>query len=195
MHDLIVPAASRTGTQRSGWMAHPSDVMRLIAGLMLVSVVSVGCAKSGGAGPSPATNRPAVSVALTCPSPVLERLGGSNETGGTVPSDVRITSVIRCRLGSPPVTARGAGGVIEERANGTPTVLLAALRKPDGVATSRQACPAIAQLLPYVILIDSTGKGWLPWLPRTACNLVQSGVTEALNALPFRLVRNTPAVR
>ncbi|MCW2539597.1 MAG: hypothetical protein JWN95_1322 [Frankiales bacterium] len=168
---------------------------RLIAGLALVSVLLTACAQSSGSGQSPSAGRPPVSVALSCPSPILSRVTESNRTGGAVPDGVRITSVIRCRVGSPPVTARGAGGVIQERATGTPTALLAALRQPDQAAASNQVCPAIGQILPYVILVDSTGKGWLPWLPRNSCKLVQPGVTEALNALPFRLVRNTPAIR
>jgi len=80
---------------------------------------------------------------------------------------------------------------VTERADGPATKLRAALNRRSE-PPAKGACPAIAMIVPYFVLVDSAGKGYLPALPYTSCMLPQSQFIQELNALPFRVVSSTP---
>jgi hypothetical protein len=170
--------------------------MRWVAGI-LTAVLLAGCAStqtaSGGPAGSTGTSaaRP-VTVKATCPPDLTMSGRPSNEPGGPVPATATIAWVLRCRTEVQPVAGKGSWEMLlTERADGNPSALRAALNRPSERRTDG-ACPAIAMVVPYFVLVDSAGIGYLPTMPYDACQLPQPAALEELNRLPFRLVSSTP---
>src|SRR5438445_13830852 len=172
-------------------------VWLMIAAMALLA----GCASATTQAPTPGgpevpsgRTKP-VFVTPTCPSAWIQSGRPSEPAGGPIPADVTIAWVLRCRTEVQPAPGKGNWEVrVTERADGPATKLRAALnRRSEPPATG--ACPAIAMIVPYFVLVDSAGKAYLPALPYTSCNLPQSAFIQELNALPFRVVSSTPIRR
>jgi hypothetical protein len=157
-----------------------------------------GCASSttptpaqGGPGAPSGSTKP-VTVTPSCPAALTQSGRPAEPAGGPIPADVTIAWVLRCRTDVQSVPGKGNWQVrVTERADGPATKLRTALNRPSEPRT-KGPCPAIAMIVPYFVLVDSAGKGYLPALPYTSCMLPQSQFIQELNALPFHVVSSTP---
>jgi hypothetical protein len=163
-------------------------VMALLAGC--ASSTTPAPAAGGPRAPSGSTKP--VSVTPSCPAALSQSGRPAVPAGGPIPAEVTIAWVLRCRTDVQSVPGKGNWQVrITERADGPATKLRAALNRRSE-PPSKGPCPAIAMIVPYFVLVDSAGKGYLPALPYTSCMLPQSQVIQELNTLPFRVVSSTP---
>jgi hypothetical protein len=157
---------------------------------MLAGCNSESTSTSGGA-PRSATPSVPVSASTTCPANLGEAGRPAEPIGGSIPADVTISWVLRCRVEVQAVPGKGSWQVrLTERADTPATALRDALNHPSEPRASGP-CPAIAMIEPYFVLVDTTGHGYLPALPRTACQLPQGQAIQELNKLPFQVISRT----
>jgi len=125
----------------------------------------------------------------TCPKNL--DLGGMPWQQGAEPAlGIDVSWVLRCRVEEKAFPGEGVWQVlITERADGSPTALIAALSKPSVSPPAGIACPAIAMIVPWFMLVDGNDKAHLPKIPTTICGMPQDDVITALNALPFKVVK------
>jgi len=143
-------------------------------------------------GGTSAPTRQPVRVATTCPSSVSNGGRADGQLGGPVPPGATISWVLNCRSTQQAISGKGVWQVLlSERSDGPAEDLLRALAQPDQ-PPSTGACPAIGAVLPYFVLVDSNGVGYLPRMPLTACGLPQEGAQQALHAMTWRLMSSVP---
>jgi hypothetical protein len=163
--------------------------LTLLAGC--ASATTSPAAPGGSKSETPRSGSPQV-VPATCPTALSQSGRPAEPEGGPVLSDVTISWVLRCRIDVQSIPGKGNWQVrLTERADGPATQLRAALNRPSEPLTNGP-CPAIAMIVPYFVLVDSTGRGYLPALPYDSCRLPQSKFMQELNALPFHVVSTTP---
>jgi len=147
------------------------------AAVALLAACAAGCADATPPAPDPG---PPAWVAPACPADSPEpRRGG-------IPDGFAVSWVLRCPIAPEQLTARAAG-TVPERADTPATELLATLRRPSDPRTSR-ACPAMAVVPPYVVLVGADGRGLAPRLPTDGCGLPRHEALDLLDALPYRAV-------
>lgn len=152
-------------------------------------IVLAGCGVGGaasGAVSTPATRQPDW-VTPTCPTP-----GQSLHTGGGVPTDFRVTWVLRCGTETRNLPGHGRWTVqVAERADTPATNLLAQLRQPSTAGRTGE-CAAQSVSIAYFALVDATGRALVPTVPTGTCGQPLPGVATALAALPFRTIAVDP---
>ena len=152
---------------------------------------SNGSSGSGSASGALSSVQPSLSPPVSPVSPVDSRCpaqldeGQHNAADGKpVPDDIAVAWVLRCRVVPQP---GGTRYLLVERSDSDPSRLLAALRTPDQ-PLSKGACPAIAMVVPYFVLVKGDGSSLLPHIPVTDCRLPQPPVLQAFNALQFQVI-------
>lgn len=176
---LVLAACAPSTSTRSGGSPTPTPTPS-----------GTGKYDSGGASGAfpiqPGENPPKPST--TCPNDVFSGLAYG--VGERVTADWKISWVLRCTSTQKSYPGNGVWNVVTtERADGSPDALLRALQKPDAPSRSGIACPAIAMLIPWFVLVDTSGKPHFAKLPVTECGLPQTEAIDALNALPFHVVK------
>jgi len=130
----------------------------------------------------------------TCPG---DPLGGvAYGAGEKVTAAWQISWVLRCSSTQKAYPGDGIWTVVKtERADGSPDALLAELRKADQPMPSGIACPMIAMVLPWFVLVDQSGKPHFAHIPTGQCGQPIPEAISALNALPWRTVKTERTVR
>jgi hypothetical protein len=98
-------------------------------------------------------------------------------------------SVERCVNGAQTIPGKGLWTTATlQRSDSDLTGLINALRQPPATHRPGSVCPALAVILPEVVLIGADGQKLIPRLPATGCGVTQSQVLVALNALHWQPV-------
>jgi hypothetical protein len=165
-------------------------------GTVLLTLVVGGCgtAPSGGeAGGSLATTTPPVWAEPACPDPLPDDPRGASPPRGGIPDDFVTSWVLRCRHDTRDVPGNGQWRVrVAERADTSAPELLDQLRRPSDPQSTPTPCPAMLVPTPYFVLVDSTGRALLPAMPTDKCSFPREEARAALEALPFRVLSETP---
>ena len=110
---------------------------------------------------------------------------------GSVPDDFVTAGVVRCRQDfvwlaesapadpSPASEPEPGYTVVQEHLSGDFKTLLTALAQPSDHQDGGE-CPAMAEIVPDVWLLNAAGKAVHVQWPLTACNFTKPGVMEAL---------------
>ncbi|MDJ0313761.1 hypothetical protein [Arthrobacter sp. H35-D1] len=110
---------------------------------------------------------------------------------GSVPEGFATAGVVRCRedfnlpSGPPPVGPSPKSesdpgyAIVEEHLGGDYAPLLAALAEPSD-RQNGGVCPAMAEIIPDLWLLNAAGKAVHVQWPLTACHFTKPGVSEAL---------------
>lgn len=167
---------------------------RLVVMAALVLLVA-GCGGNGelpvGEAPAPG---PPVWVEPNCPADAANGpISGAGEVKrGAVPGDFVTVSVMRCRPGFKQVPGQGEWTTaIAEKADTSAGDLVAQLRQPSAPSTDG-ACTMEFITSPYIMLINAEGKAVLPEIPKDPCGKPKIEVRNAADALPYKLVSETP---
>lgn len=162
--------------------------------MSLLALAVAGCGANaprdevGGSGPP-------VWVEPTCPrgtgnAPGIP--GGVLPTRGEVPADFVTTWVLRCRTDVRDLPDRGTWTVqVAERADTPASDLVDQLRRASD-SRSTGECTLEMVLPPYFVLVDAGGKAVLPAVPTDRCGKPRADALKALEALPFRILSETP---
>jgi len=169
--------------------------LRLLATVLAFPLLA-SCADAASHDSPPQASEPKQPAPVTAPvsCPADLSMGGRPDrpVGGQVPAEAKIAWVLRCRTEVKPVAGKGTWQMlIAERANGNPVALRAALAKASEPRTTL-ACPAIAMVVPYFVLVDESGGGYLPFLPTDSCQKPQGEAMAAVQALRFTISSSTP---
>jgi hypothetical protein len=162
-----------------------------MAALMLVAA---GCGTNSelpvGEPPAPG---PPVWVEPVCPkAPDGLVMGNEPVKRGAVPDDFVTVSVTRCRPGFQKVAGQGEWTTaITEKADTPAEDLVAQLRQPSAPSTDG-ACTMEYISPPYIMLINAEGKAVLPRIPQDSCGKPKIEVRNAVDALPYKVVSETP---
>jgi len=177
---LVMTGCASTGTNQGA--AGPSSVLPGAPGSGSAGPTGEAGGSGGGSG-QPSASPPVSRLDSRCPARLDE--GQHNATDGKpVPADITVSWVLRCRVAPQP---GGSRYLLVERSDSNPNALLTALRTPDE-PLSKGACPMIAVVVPYFVLVRPNGSGLLPHIPVTGCRLPQPPVLQALNALQFTVI-------
>ena len=102
---------------------------------------------------------------------------------GSVPAGFVPVAVYRCNSQATVENAEGRWGAVEvEQLTGDLHPLLSALAEPDD-ARSDGPCPAMAELVRELWLVDAAGNAIRVHYPRTGCGFTKPAVHEALDRL------------
>jgi hypothetical protein len=119
-------------------------------------------------------------------------MGKQEPKRGAVPADLVTVAVMRCRTGFSKIEGRGEWTtVITEKADTSADDLVAQVRKPSEPHTDKP-CTADYIAPPYFLLINAEGKAVLPQVPQDECGKPKIEVRDALNALPYKTISETP---
>ena len=130
-------------------------------------------------------------------APRCTRQDGSvnlHRRAGRLPEHLKAVAVVLCQreVRTRPDTSQW-DFIITKRATTRLAPFISALREPDDPPPGGGvSCPAMAQVDPIVVVVDSTGVGYRPRFPRDGCDLLKPDAPKALNALPFRTVAAVP---
>ncbi|MFC7623461.1 hypothetical protein [Microlunatus sp. GCM10028923] len=102
----------------------------------------------------------------------------------------RPTDVVRCVVADS-ATQRDDGSMIYRISQETGTLtteLVQRLRWPDSAPPTRPnaACDASARPILYLLLVDTTGRGYRPRIPLDWCGEPRPEVTQAVQAVEWR---------
>lgn len=173
-------------------LGHMGTRLVVVAALVLV-VAGCGANSELPVGEPPAPGPP-VWVEPVCPpeAGVGMLMGNEQPRRGAVPADFVTVSVMRCRSGRQRLAGKGEWSTaISEKADTSADDLVAQLRKPSEPHTDKP-CTADYIAPPYFLLINSEGKAVLPQVPQDPCGKPKIEVRNALDALPYKLVSETP---
>lgn len=132
---------------------------------------------------------PPVWVEPSCPDPVPN--GDATATGG-IPGDFETSWVLRCHSDVRDVPGDGRWLMdIAERADTSAPELLDQLRR-ESDPQSGGPCHAILVVPPYFALVDPAGRALLPMIPTDQCGSPRQQALDALAALPFQVLSETP---
>lgn len=177
--------------------------------LLVAGALAAGCASAQtGAAPGSTANNaagghataPAGPTASATPVPTVS--GGkiapgepacvgwpSGATSTSLPVSFVPVSVERCVNGTQTIPGKGLWTTATlQRSDSDLTGLINALRTPPATHRPGTVCPALAVVLPEVVLIGANGRKLIPRLPTTGCGFIQSQVLVALNTLRWQPV-------
>jgi hypothetical protein len=177
--------------------------------LLVAGALAAGCASAQtGAAPGSTANNaagghataPAGPTASATPVPTVS--GGkvgpgepacvgwpSGATSTALPVSFVPVSVERCVNGAQTIPGKGLWTTATlQRSDSDLTGLINALRQPPATHRPGSVCPALAVVLPEVVLIGANGQKLIPRLPATGCGVTQSQVLVALNTLHWQPV-------
>lgn len=177
--------------------------------LLVAGTLAMGCASAQtGVAPGSTANN-AAGGPVTAPSgptasatPVPTVSGGkvapgepacvgwpSGAMSAALPVSFVPVSVERCVNGTQTIPGKGLWTTATlQRSDSDLAGLISALRQPPAPHRPGTVCPALAVVLPEVVLIGANGQKLIPRLPATGCGLIQSPVLVALNTLRWRPV-------
>jgi hypothetical protein len=113
----------------------------------------------------------------------------SGATSTALPVSFVPVSVERCVNGAQTIPGKGLWTTATlQRSDSDLTGLISALRTPPATHRPGSVCPAVAVVLPEVVLIGANGQKLIPRLPTSGCGLTRSQVLVALNALRWQPV-------
>jgi hypothetical protein len=158
------------------------------------SIAPTGPAATAARGTPPPAGKQAVAhvdgQVITCPTDPFTTGGGADPS--PLPSGFTIKTVVRCETVLRPYGDLGEWSVqLAEVADAPPdglAQLATELRKPSEPTPSGIACPAIAMVLPWFVVIDDHGKVVQPSLPTDKCGLPLPGAGKVLSSLDFTAV-------
>jgi hypothetical protein len=206
-----IPSNTRTARlARPAGRARAFSVPLLAVGVLLAAGCgtvhapsSGGATASSGSSTAVASAIPSVSAApAASATPVPTVTGGPVVAGepacagwpayaphGTLTALFDAVAVERCVTGyqTGPGRAEWQTATLE-KATRNLTPLLDALLQPSAARQSQIICPELAMIPPQVLLISSTGRQLIPWIPLSACSTVQSRFLSALAALTWQPV-------
>jgi hypothetical protein len=173
--------------------------LRLAAvGLTLVTWAS-GCASTphvdNGGNASSAVGSDPVSVGISCSmADVTAPPGPTSTTPSAQPLAADFIPVLARRCVFRFITVPGDGEWQvrdEQEATGGLDALARALRQPSETNPGNVACPAIGALPVVITLTDGHGRTIIPALPHDMCNLPSKAALQAIQAVPWKTVKET----
>jgi hypothetical protein len=138
---------------------------------------------------APATPVPTISEGPVVPGQSACVGWPAGATSVSLPVSFVPVSVERCANGAQTIPGKGLWTTATlQRADSGLAGLINALRQPSVTHHPGTVCPALAEILPQVVLIGANGEKLIPRLPTTGCGLIQSRVLAALDALHWQPV-------
>jgi hypothetical protein len=166
---------------RTGWV---------LAAVLVLSVT--GCARAkveSDAGP--ARDAPGIAGSPSCSFAVGRPTPTPGAAKQPLPDDFVPVTARRCVLTTVAVPGDGEWQVRDEQeATSGLDRLLRVLRRPSA-PRGDGACPAIGVVPVDLTLVDAGGRTLDPSLPQDACGLPVAGAVEAVEALPWKSVKQT----
>jgi len=123
----------------------------------------------------------------------VDRPGRSPEAaeGVALPADFVVTGVVSCGTDQRPVAGDGVWNyMVERRATSSFDALVAALRRPDE-ARGTGSCLAILYVVPWIAVVDASGRSIHARIPRDDCGQPQGEARSAVEALVLTEVSAT----
>jgi hypothetical protein len=139
--------------------------------------------------PAPATPVPTISGGRVVAGQPACVGWPTDATSVPLPVSFVPVSVERCVNGAQTIPGKGLWETATlQRSDSGLAGLINALRQPSAGHHPGTVCPALAMIVPQVVLIGANGQKLIPRLPATGCGLIQSRVLVALDALRWQPV-------